>query len=368
MGAAAAKEKAAGCTPSGWSPFLDVFVGFAATGVVVESPTSSPQSPLTVLPAAKRLVALGDVHGDLEKTKAALRLAGLIGKDSTAWTGGDAVLVQVGDTLDRGDNEVAINYLLDRLRTDARTAGGDVHVLNGNHEIMNVEGDFRFATAGGCQEFEQWLRWHSYGEALKRRCPGYQPTASTSGALPKSIQPEQEARFRAVRAGGPFSRRFFADRPTVLQVGSTLFAHGGVLPDHVAYGLDKVNKETHEWLLGGKGHYGPRFLHGSSAVVWSRHFSERRKERCKCDTLKESLAAVPNARRLVFRVDVGMSAGCGNFQPEIMEILNDQHVRVLTPNGVRVLLGEPEPDTALQRGMAAVQSFLDALKEVMTSN
>jgi hypothetical protein len=34
------------------------------------------------------------------------------------------------------------------------------------------------------------------------------------------------------------------------QVGSTLFVHGGVLPSHVEYGLERINNETRAWLMG----------------------------------------------------------------------------------------------------------------------
>jgi hypothetical protein len=43
---------------------------------------------------------------------------------------------------------------------------------------------------------------------------------------------------------GEVTRRFFARHPTVLQVGSTVFVHGGLLPQHVDYGLERINKET----------------------------------------------------------------------------------------------------------------------------
>lgn len=79
-------------------------------------------------------------------------------------------------------------------------------------------------------------------------------------------------------AGGPITRRFFAPHPVVLQVGSTLFVHGGILPSHVEYGLENINKETREWLLGngnngggGRRHPPPRFLRGADAIVWARY-------------------------------------------------------------------------------------------------
>jgi len=100
-------------------------------------------------------------------------------------------------------------------------------------------------------------------------------------------------------AGGPITRRFFAPHPTVLQVGSTLFAHGGVLPHHVEYGLERINGETRQWLMGpadsdsgsskgsgaaeaGASHANgsrraarPWFLFGPDAIVWARWVGQR---------------------------------------------------------------------------------------------
>ena len=40
------------------------------------------------------------------------------------------------------------------------------------------------------------------------------------------------------------SRRFFARHPVVLQIGSNLFVHGGLLPDHAALGLEHINRSV----------------------------------------------------------------------------------------------------------------------------
>jgi hypothetical protein len=55
---------------------------------------------------------------------------------------------QVGDILDRGDQELKLLYMLERLQRQAAAAGGALWVLNGNHETMNVGGNFRYATKG----------------------------------------------------------------------------------------------------------------------------------------------------------------------------------------------------------------------------
>jgi hypothetical protein len=59
------------------------------------------------------------------------------------------VVVQVGDVLDRGDDEIAILILLQKLHKQAEKEGGAVYILNGNHEVLNVSGDFRYVTQVG---------------------------------------------------------------------------------------------------------------------------------------------------------------------------------------------------------------------------
>lgn len=91
-----------------------------------------------------RIVAIGDVHGDLNGLKENLRQAGLIDINDN-WIGGTQTLVQVGDIVDRGPQaEEAWNYL-GHLQKQARNANGKVIRLIGNHELMWLEGDFRYA-------------------------------------------------------------------------------------------------------------------------------------------------------------------------------------------------------------------------------
>lgn len=49
----------------------------------------------TFLPAVPRLVAIGDLHGDLRKARRAFRLGGLT-DENDRWIGGTTTAVQVG--------------------------------------------------------------------------------------------------------------------------------------------------------------------------------------------------------------------------------------------------------------------------------
>ena len=235
----------------------------------------------------KRVVAIGDLHGDLNKATRAFRAGGLIDSHGK-WIGGATVAVQVGDQLDRGGDEVAILYMLERLRKEARDAGGELIVMNGNHETLNVAGRFRYAFEPGIEDFRRWRGRQLLGAAMKAKC-GEKPggcaivgAAAAAAAIDrkaeKNGEPRIESRGRsgnapppgsapgrmyadtgpgstmprlaALAPGGPMAKRFLAHQPVVVAVGSTLFAHGGVLPHHVQYGLERINQETSEWIRG----------------------------------------------------------------------------------------------------------------------
>ena len=307
--------------------------------------------PQTVLPKAEKIIAIGDIHGDISKARRAFRLAGLI-DEHDSWVGGKSVCVQVGDVLDRGNNEVEIYYWFERLQREAQIAGGALHVLNGNHETMNIAKQFRYATEKGTEEFNRWAHSHAMELALKAKCM-YCPKDRIEAAkmyLKASQSDGAAARSAALQPGGDFSRRFIAPNPVVLQVGSTVFVQGSLLTHHVEYGIEKINKETHDWIVHGKVQEKPAFLSGRKAVVWARDFSNENPEQCDCEALQQSLSKIPGAKRMVvghtiqgsginsacsdqvYRVDVGLSRGCGDGTPEVLVIYNDSRVVTLKEN------------------------------------
>jgi hypothetical protein len=270
---------------------------------------------------ATRIVAVGDLHGDLGATRKALVLAGAI-DDSDHWIGGDLVVVQTGDQLDRGDEEQAILHLLDRLQDEALAAGGALHILNGNHELMNARPDLRYVTEGGFADFQDAV------------------TITEEDSLLLAFEPNQRARVAAFRPGGPYAL-MLAERPVVLVLEGNVFVHGGVTPMHLEYGIERMNNEIRDWLLG-KGDP-PDFIHTSKSPTWSRVYSDE-VESDDCRQLAEVLAAMGAKRMIVghtvqekgigplcegrvWCVDAGLAEYYGSTI-EVLEIDGDQ-VRVL---------------------------------------
>ena len=63
------------------------------------------------------------------------------------WTFGNGHLVLTGDFVDRGNQQTEVLWLIYSLEEKAKAAGGYVHYILGNHEIMNMSGDLRYLHA-----------------------------------------------------------------------------------------------------------------------------------------------------------------------------------------------------------------------------
>lgn len=295
---------------------MDRILPIVGCSLVLAIPAGSGAEPATRYPAAERLVAIGDLHGDLDATRRALRLAGAI-DEADRWIGEDLVVVQTGDQLDRGDDEQLILELLERLIPEAEAAGGRLHVLNGNHELMNAALDLRYVTEGGFRDFEDAV------------------VVDESDATLSEIPKEQRARVVALRPGGAYGR-LLATRNTAVIVGDNLFVHGGILPEHVDYGLENLNREARAWLAGDAEQ--PAWVRGESSPVWTRLYSDEPGADA-CATLDEVLERLDVSRIVVghtvqedgitsycderiWCIDVGMSAHYGG-EPQVLEIRGD---------------------------------------------
>jgi len=179
-------------------------------------------------------VALGDVHGDVSAFEESLVVAGVVAKPGGYWSAGESVVVQVGDTLDRGIGEVAITLRLHALEKQAAEAGGALIRLIGNHEVMNYSGDWRYV----CGEWGDG--WQPYDDELG-------PTLDAElGKSWRSCHPllARVAPSRACRVAAhdtrvpllhPILEPFRATSQVAVVVGDTVLVHAGLVKPHLSF-------------------------------------------------------------------------------------------------------------------------------------
>ena len=92
----------------------------------------------------KHHIVIGDIHGELQGLKEILKHAKLIDRNDS-WSGRDVVLVQTGDVIDRGPHSIKCVAFLRKLQQQAiQMRKGKVVRLCGNHELMVLQGNYRY--------------------------------------------------------------------------------------------------------------------------------------------------------------------------------------------------------------------------------
>ncbi len=91
------------------------------------------------------LYVVGDVHGRYDQVTNLLLKAHIIDKDLN-WIAGGSHVVFLGDVFDRGDDVTKVLWFIHDLEGKAALAGGKVHLVLGNHEIMTMTKDLRYVS------------------------------------------------------------------------------------------------------------------------------------------------------------------------------------------------------------------------------
>lgn len=233
------------------------------------------------IPSPARLVAVGDVHGDLDRFIDVLSMAGLV-DDSGAWSGGPATLVQLGDLVDRGSKSREVIDLLISLKKQAERAGGAVHCLIGNHEAMRMYGDFRYVAAAEFQSattsksererdrlFEKDLAKIAGSSSLGNRSDlslGYRAKWEKEHPL------GQVELARAFSPKGPYGKWILAQR-AALRLDGTLFVHAGISPKYAEWSETRLNTRVREELLTGERMDEDSICKDTAGPLWWRGFA-----------------------------------------------------------------------------------------------
>jgi hypothetical protein len=111
-----------------------VIAAILATAQLHASPRDWQKNPAIIeLETQEDIYAIGDAHSDYNRLRKALHGAGLT-DESGHWIAGHAVLVSTGDMIDKGPRALDVLLFYKTLRDDARSQGGNVIILAGNHE------------------------------------------------------------------------------------------------------------------------------------------------------------------------------------------------------------------------------------------
>jgi len=194
-----------------------------------------------VQPEPPRVVAIGDLHGDLRAFGAIARSCGLI-DERGSWCGGGTHLVLMGDLVGGVHSRLLLNAVM-RLEREAQRAGGRVHALLGNHDLLPAAGRF--------------------GRMKRKERRAY--------------------RKRDFRGDGPFSE-WLRRRPTILKIGQTLYVHAGLHRWALDTDPGEVNAQVRAWVAHhqGRGPKPPRSTRWAvdeeEGPMWTRAFKARRRK------------------------------------------------------------------------------------------
>ncbi|HXJ67900.1 MAG TPA: metallophosphoesterase [Verrucomicrobiae bacterium] len=191
-----------------------------------------------VRPAPRRVVAVGDLHGDLRAFGAIGRACGLL-DERGSWRGAGTHLVLMGDLVGGEHSRLLLNAVI-RLEREAFRAGGRVHALLGNHDLLPIAGRFGKLTR---RERREYQKSDFQGEGLYAQ--------------------------------------WVLGRPTILKIGRTLYVHAGL--DRWALDIDpgEVNAHVRAWIahLQGVGPRPPRetrwTFDDDDGPMWTRAFRDR---------------------------------------------------------------------------------------------
>jgi hypothetical protein len=290
-----------------------------------------------IYPPQNRIIVIGDIHGDFDAAIKCFILAKCIEPinppvnktveqmdaffNKLKWIGDDTYVVQLGDQIDRvrpqtwDKNDITndeafedegstleIFYLFFYMDILAKESNGRVFSILGNHEIMNVDGDFRYVSQ---KEFKSFKTHLSNTYHRNSKFPYHSKTLKNNSHrlhVYDDTFVEEEFKKSGTHANAKtiinikgFKERLFAFAPTgicsnmmainnytILQIGNWLFCHGSpTLTTFNTYTIDLINSVVSMYLLGIdshkqviENHYDMITDSKNDSILWNRDFGD----------------------------------------------------------------------------------------------
>lgn len=221
-----------------------------------------------IMDPVRRIIAIGDIHGNMRFAIDCLRTAKLIKIKlkyngfpyldrndeviNVEWIGGDTVVVQVGDQIDScrpyphdcnhpdavvldEASDIPILKFFTKLDKMARKKGGKVISLLGNHELMNVMGNMNYVSIANKKYFDPKHGNQALG--TKERVEQFKP-------------------------GNKYAKYLACNRLSSVIIGDFIFVHAGIInqflknnninskdPKKNKDDLAEINLNVRKWLL-----------------------------------------------------------------------------------------------------------------------
>ena len=202
-------------------------------------------------PKTRRIVAISDIHGAYENLCTILQTTNLI-DSKNRWIGGDSVFVQTGDFLDRGPNTRKVARLLMDLQEQAPTQGGEVVVLLGNHEVLNIISDMRYVSdlatfAARDSEAQRQSHCETRVQQIQddiQNAGGDRPEAEKVLAQCLAQTPPGLLEYQEEMSPRGEIGAWLRSLPAAAKIGDTLFLHGGISPKKRKLSIQEINERV----------------------------------------------------------------------------------------------------------------------------
>ena len=198
-----------------------------------------------------KIAALSDIHGQYDLLIKLLQNNKIIDK-SLNWSFEEGHLVIVGDIFDRGDKVNEILWFIYELEAQAKSKGGRVHYLLGNHEYMVLYNDLRYIH-------------EKYNRSSKLLNLKYDELYSDNTIL----------------------GRWLRSKATIVRINDIIFTHAGISEDFIAYenfNIEEINdkmrksipklKELRRLRRTGESNNFYDMYFGKNSLIWYRGYFE----------------------------------------------------------------------------------------------
>ena len=258
-----------------------------------------------------RIIIIGDIHGDINRLKKLLLNENII-NNNLDWISTNILVIQLGDQLDslnRNDsfeewenlNDVEVLNFTNILSKLALINNSLFISLNGNHELMNIMGNFSYVSK-------------------------------------KSLY---ENRILSFKNNGIYNN-ILAYRPLVVKVNDLIFCHAGIKKEHLDI-LDKYNKDIFyindiwkKFVLQNKvdlidKEIFEKIILGDNGIIWTRKLNDENDinyvlKKLNCSFMFVGHNTVENIILLynIWFVDSGISRSYGKKNFEYLQIIDNK--------------------------------------------